>query len=39
MPAPLLGQHTRPILEELGFSTEEVAAMFADGAIYDSARK
>jgi crotonobetainyl-CoA:carnitine CoA-transferase CaiB-like acyl-CoA transferase len=39
MPAPLLGQHTRPILEELGFGTEEVAAMFADGAIYDSARK
>lgn len=39
MPAPLLGQHTSPILEELGFGTDEVAAMFSNGAVYDSTRK
>ena len=39
MPAPLLGQHTVSILEELGFGADEVAAMFSSGAVYDSARK
>lgn len=39
MPAPLLGQHTSPILEELGFGTDEVAAMYASGAVFDSTRR
>jgi crotonobetainyl-CoA:carnitine CoA-transferase CaiB-like acyl-CoA transferase len=39
MPAPLLGQHTGPILEELGFGADEVAAMFSKGAVFDSTRK
>jgi crotonobetainyl-CoA:carnitine CoA-transferase CaiB-like acyl-CoA transferase len=31
-PAPLLGQHTREVLAEFGFSSAEVDALFAQGA-------
>jgi crotonobetainyl-CoA:carnitine CoA-transferase CaiB-like acyl-CoA transferase len=31
-PAPLLGQHTREVLEEFGFSAGEVDALYACGA-------
>ncbi len=31
-PAPLLGQHTREVLEEFGFSRAEVEALIAEGA-------
>ena len=31
-PAPLLGQHTREVLEEFGFSSAEVDALLAQGA-------
>jgi len=39
LPAPLLGQHTSAILEEIGFATGEVNAMFQGGVVYDSTRK
>ena len=32
-PAPLLGQHTHEVLEELGYSEAEISALDADGAI------
>jgi formyl-CoA transferase len=31
--SPLLGEHTDEVLSQLGFSTEEVAAMRAEGAV------
>jgi crotonobetainyl-CoA:carnitine CoA-transferase CaiB-like acyl-CoA transferase len=31
-PAPLLGQHTREVLAEFGFSSEEIEALLAGGA-------
>lgn len=39
LPAPLLGQHTNAILEELGFGADEVNAMHRDGVVYDGTRK
>lgn len=32
-PAPLLGQHTSSVLHEAGYSTDEIAALFAAGTI------
>jgi crotonobetainyl-CoA:carnitine CoA-transferase CaiB-like acyl-CoA transferase len=32
-PAPVLGQHTREVLGEFGFSAAEVEALFAAGAV------
>ncbi len=32
-PAPLLGQHTEEVLEELGVSAEERARLIADGIV------
>jgi crotonobetainyl-CoA:carnitine CoA-transferase CaiB-like acyl-CoA transferase len=32
-PAPMLGEHTRPILAELGFDDAETAELFASGAV------
>ncbi len=32
-PAPLLGQHTREVLAEAGFSASEIDAMLASGAV------
>jgi len=32
-PAPLLGQHTREVLEEFGFPASEVDALYAQGAV------
>jgi crotonobetainyl-CoA:carnitine CoA-transferase CaiB-like acyl-CoA transferase len=32
-PPPLLGEHTREILEELGFANEEIAAFGAEGVV------
>lgn len=32
--APLLGQHNHQIASELGYSTEEIAAMMDDGVLY-----
>ena len=37
-PAPLLGEHTRPVLASLGYTAAEVDAMVAAGAVYDSTR-
>ena len=36
--APILGQHTREILAELGFSADEVAGMEREGAVKQSER-
>ena len=36
-PAPLLGQHTREVLEESGFSDEEIAGLLATGAAEGAA--
>ena len=35
-PAPLLGEHNRELLSELGLSDEEIAALEADGVIGDA---
>jgi crotonobetainyl-CoA:carnitine CoA-transferase CaiB-like acyl-CoA transferase len=32
-PAPLLGQHTGEVLAQLGYSTDEIAALARDGAV------
>lgn len=32
-PAPALGEHTRAVLEEGGFATEEIEALLASGAV------
>ena len=32
-PSPSLGQHTREILEQLGYSTEEITALAEDGVV------
>jgi crotonobetainyl-CoA:carnitine CoA-transferase CaiB-like acyl-CoA transferase len=31
-PSPLLGQHTREVLDEFGFSSEEIEALLRSGA-------
>ena len=33
-PAPLLGQHNRPIAAELGYSSADIDAMVQDGVLY-----
>lgn len=35
-PAPTLGQHTRQVLTDLGFTAQDVEAMLASGAAYAS---
>ena len=37
-PAPTLGQHTRGVLEALGYAAAEIDAMSASAAIYDATR-
>jgi itaconate CoA-transferase len=32
-PIPALGEHTLPVLRELGFGADEIEAMRAEGAI------
>jgi crotonobetainyl-CoA:carnitine CoA-transferase CaiB-like acyl-CoA transferase len=32
-PAPMLGQHTREVLGEIGYSVERIAALAADGVV------
>ena len=39
LPAPLLGQHTRAILAELGLSEGDIEATIAAGAAYDGVRR
>ncbi|SDF39264.1 CaiB/BaiF CoA transferase family protein [Limimaricola pyoseonensis] len=34
-PAPLLGQHGREVLEEIGYPSERIAALLASGALVD----
>jgi crotonobetainyl-CoA:carnitine CoA-transferase CaiB-like acyl-CoA transferase len=33
VPAPALGEHTREVLSEAGFSDEEIEAMLDSGAV------
>lgn len=35
-PAPWLGQHTRPVLAELGLGDAEIDALAAAGVAYDA---
>lgn len=35
-PAPMLGEHTREVLDELGFGKSEIDALLADGSISDT---
>ncbi len=35
-PAPLLGQHTRPLMLRLGYSTEEIDDLLERGIIYET---
>ena len=40
MPSPLIGQHTREIVESLlGYSHEELRAGFADGTFWPTTRE
>jgi crotonobetainyl-CoA:carnitine CoA-transferase CaiB-like acyl-CoA transferase len=36
-PAPALGQHTREVLGEIGYTAERIAALAADGVVRESA--
>jgi crotonobetainyl-CoA:carnitine CoA-transferase CaiB-like acyl-CoA transferase len=38
MPAPWLGQHSRSVLSQLGYSAEEMDALFAKGTVFDQHR-
>jgi crotonobetainyl-CoA:carnitine CoA-transferase CaiB-like acyl-CoA transferase len=38
MPAPWLGQHSRTVLSQLGYSEEEMDALFAKGTVFDQHR-
>jgi crotonobetainyl-CoA:carnitine CoA-transferase CaiB-like acyl-CoA transferase len=38
MPAPLLGQHTAEVLDELGLSRAQIDTLFARNIVYDSTR-
>jgi crotonobetainyl-CoA:carnitine CoA-transferase CaiB-like acyl-CoA transferase len=35
LPAPALGQHSRDILEQLGFDSAETASLIAEGVVFD----
>ena len=37
-PAPWLGQHTEAVLKEIGYSDDELGAMWSDGVLYDKYR-
>jgi len=37
--APWLGQHNTEILERIGYAANDVAAMYADGVLYDKYRE
>jgi crotonobetainyl-CoA:carnitine CoA-transferase CaiB-like acyl-CoA transferase len=34
-PAPWLGQHSKAVLQQLGYSAEDMAALFAKGTVFD----
>jgi len=38
-PAPWLGQHSAEVLKGLGYTDAQIAALFADGVIYDQYRE
>jgi crotonobetainyl-CoA:carnitine CoA-transferase CaiB-like acyl-CoA transferase len=38
-PAPWLGQHTSEVLAVLGYSQEQIAALYAGGVVYDKQRE
>ena len=35
LPAPWLGQHSKQVLVELGYSNEEIQTLFVQGAVFD----
>jgi crotonobetainyl-CoA:carnitine CoA-transferase CaiB-like acyl-CoA transferase len=35
MPAPWLGQHSTEVLRQLEYSTDQIQALFAQGAVFD----
>jgi crotonobetainyl-CoA:carnitine CoA-transferase CaiB-like acyl-CoA transferase len=35
LPAPWLGQHSKEVLEQLAYSSDQIEALFAQGAVYD----
>jgi crotonobetainyl-CoA:carnitine CoA-transferase CaiB-like acyl-CoA transferase len=37
-PAPWLGQHSEEVLQSIGYSGEDIAALFAGGVVYDKHR-
>jgi crotonobetainyl-CoA:carnitine CoA-transferase CaiB-like acyl-CoA transferase len=37
-PAPLLGQHSAEVLAELGYTDQEIEALFAGGTVFDGSR-
>ncbi len=39
MPAPWLGQHSDAVLKGLGYQDEQIAALHAQGVIYDKSRE
>ncbi len=39
MPAPWLGQHSDAVLKDLGYKDEQIAALHAQGVIYDKSRE
>lgn len=39
MPAPWLGQHSSEVLKNLGYSAEQIAALYAQEVVYDKYRE
>ncbi len=39
LPAPWLGQHSSEVLKALGYSDEQITALFAEGVVFDRYRE
>jgi len=35
LPAPWLGQHSKSVLQQLGYSTDDIDSLFTRGTVFD----